>query len=40
MSSIFDPPLDNKAAARFRMRAFFIPNRFGEPVVGLSFLQA
>jgi hypothetical protein len=40
MSSIFGSPLDSKAAARARLKEFFIPSRSREPVVGLSFLQA
>lgn len=37
MASIFDTPYDQKSATRTRLKAFFIPNRFGEPVIALSF---
>jgi hypothetical protein len=39
MATIFDTPYDQKTAVQTRVKAFFIPNRFGEPVVALSFMN-
>jgi hypothetical protein len=39
VASVFDTPYDQKAATTTRLKAFFIPNRFGEPVIALSFMN-
>jgi hypothetical protein len=37
LASIFDTPHDAEAATRSRLKAFFIPNQHGEPIIALSF---
>lgn len=37
MATIFEPPYDESAATQTRLKAFFIPNRHGEPMIALSF---
>ncbi len=39
LASIYDTPFDQKAATQTRLKAFFIPNRFGEPMIALSFVN-
>jgi hypothetical protein len=38
MASIFDTPYNPQAATQTRLKAFLIPNQFGEPVLALSFM--
>ena len=40
LASIYDVPFDHLAATQTRLKAFFIPNRFGEPMIALSFVNA
>lgn len=40
LASIYDAPYDHLAATQTRLKAFFIPNRFGEPMIALSFVNA
>jgi hypothetical protein len=39
LASIYDTPFDQKTATQTRLKAFFIPNRYGEPVIALSFVN-
>jgi hypothetical protein len=40
IASIYDTPYDPMAALQTRLKAFFIPNRFGEPMIALSFVNS
>ncbi len=39
LASIYEQPFDQQADDKGRLKAFFVPNRSGEPLIGLSFMM-